>query len=50
MTTTTYTTPADTEIEIYPSKEARDAALGTRMRDGASLSFDRLDDYLRARQ
>jgi len=27
---------------LYPSKEARDAALGTGMTDGVSLSFDRL--------
>ena len=30
----------------YPSKEARDAALGTGMKEGMSLSFDRLDAYL----
>ena len=32
---------------LYPSKEARDAALATGMKDGASVSFDRLADYLR---
>ena len=30
----------------YPSKEARDAALGTGMTDGVSLSFDRLAGLL----
>ncbi|HET9674775.1 MAG TPA: SRPBCC family protein [Gaiellaceae bacterium] len=33
---------------LYPSKEARDAALETGMKDGASVSFDRLADYLRS--
>jgi uncharacterized protein YndB with AHSA1/START domain len=32
---------------LYPSKEARDAALETGMTDGVSESFDRLDAYLR---
>ncbi|MEO8290270.1 MAG: SRPBCC domain-containing protein [Gaiellaceae bacterium] len=32
---------------LYSSKEARDAALATGMKDGASVSFDRLDDYRR---
>lgn len=32
---------------LYPSKEARDAALKTGMKDGASESFDRLAEYLR---
>ena len=32
---------------LYPSKEARDRALGTGMEKGASISFDRLDEYLR---
>jgi uncharacterized protein YndB with AHSA1/START domain len=32
---------------LYPSKEARDAALATGMKDGASVSFERLDEYLR---
>lgn len=31
---------------LYPSGEARDAALGTGMKEGMSLSFDRLADYL----
>jgi uncharacterized protein YndB with AHSA1/START domain len=30
----------------YPSMEARDAALGSGMKDGASVTFDRLADYL----
>ena len=29
----------------YPTKAARDAALGTGMKDGWSASYDRLDDY-----
>jgi uncharacterized protein YndB with AHSA1/START domain len=33
---------------LYPSKEARDAALKTGMKDGATESFDRLVEYLRA--
>jgi uncharacterized protein YndB with AHSA1/START domain len=32
---------------LYPSKEARDAALETGMKEGASQSFDRLEEYLR---
>ncbi len=32
---------------LYPSKEARDAALQTGMKEGASQSFDRLAEYLR---
>jgi len=32
---------------LYPSKEARDAALATGMTKGASISFERLDEYLR---
>jgi uncharacterized protein YndB with AHSA1/START domain len=32
---------------LYPSREARDAALETGMKDGWSLSYDRLDEYLR---
>ena len=39
-----------TEVSIhvlYPSKEARDAALETGMKDGADVSFARLDAYLR---
>jgi uncharacterized protein YndB with AHSA1/START domain len=31
---------------LYPSKEARDRALGTGMKDGWSQSYDRLDTYL----
>jgi uncharacterized protein YndB with AHSA1/START domain len=31
----------------HPSKEARDAALGTGMREGADQSFARLDQLLR---
>ena len=33
---------------LYPSKDARDAAMKTGMKDGASMSFDRLAEYLRA--
>ena len=33
---------------LYPSKEARDAALKTGMQDGVSASYDRLGDYLAA--
>src|SRR4051794_16137788 len=33
---------------LYPTEEARDAALGTGMKAGMSLSFDRLAEYLRA--
>jgi len=36
-----------TQTILYPSKEARDAALGTGMKDGMDQSFDRLDEYLR---
>jgi uncharacterized protein YndB with AHSA1/START domain len=32
---------------LYPSKEARDAALQTGMKDGASVTFERLAEYLR---
>lgn len=32
----------------YPSKEARDAALKTGMKEGANQSYDRLDAHLRA--
>jgi uncharacterized protein YndB with AHSA1/START domain len=31
----------------YPSKEARDAAMKTGMTDGMSMTFDRLEEYLR---
>jgi uncharacterized protein YndB with AHSA1/START domain len=33
---------------LYPSKEARDAAIGTGMKEGWSASYDRLDGYLPA--
>ena len=36
-----------TSTILYPSKEARDAALATGMKDGASTSYDRLAAYLR---
>jgi uncharacterized protein YndB with AHSA1/START domain len=32
---------------LYPSKEARDAAMQTGMADGASMTFDRLAQFLR---
>lgn len=32
---------------LYPSQEARDAALATGMKEGAAMSFDRLAEYLR---
>jgi len=35
-----------THTMLYPSKEARDAALQTGMTDGASVTFDRLAKYL----
>ena len=31
---------------LYPSKEARDAALKTGMKDGIAISYNRLADYL----
>lgn len=31
---------------LFPSKEARDAAVKTGMQDGVEESFDRLDEYL----
>jgi uncharacterized protein YndB with AHSA1/START domain len=34
---------------LYPSKEARDAALQTGMKEGMSMSFDRLAEYLRTK-
>ncbi len=40
--TTTVTT-----IILYPSKEARDAALKSGMKEGVNLSYNRLADYLR---
>ena len=36
-----------TQTVLYPSKEARDAALKTGMKEGVSQSFDRLAEYLR---
>ena len=36
-----------TSTILYPSKEARDAAMQTGMKDGASVSFDRRAEYLR---
>ena len=33
---------------LYPSKEARDAAMKTGMKDGADTSFRRLDAYVQA--
>jgi uncharacterized protein YndB with AHSA1/START domain len=38
-----------TQTVLYPSTEARDAALETGMKDGAAQSFDRLAEYLRGR-
>jgi uncharacterized protein YndB with AHSA1/START domain len=35
-----------TQTILYPSKEARDAATKTGMKDGAEQSYDRLDAYL----
>jgi uncharacterized protein YndB with AHSA1/START domain len=32
---------------LYPSKEARDAALQTGMKDGMSQGYDLLEEYLR---
>jgi uncharacterized protein YndB with AHSA1/START domain len=34
---------------LYPSREARDAAMATGMKDGASASFDRLEKYLQTK-
>ena len=36
-----------TSTMLYPSPETRDAALETGMKDGATVSFDRLAEYLR---
>lgn len=36
-----------TQTVLYPSREARDAALETGMKEGASLSYDRLAERLR---
>jgi uncharacterized protein YndB with AHSA1/START domain len=33
---------------LYPSKEARDAALKTGMKEGMALSFNRLAEHLGA--
>ena len=35
-----------TQTILYPSQEARDAAIQTGMKEGAAQSFDRLADYL----
>ena len=35
-----------TQTILFPSEQARDAALKTGMKDGASMSFDRLASYL----
>ncbi len=32
---------------LYPSKDAREAALGTGMKEGWAASYDRLDEYLK---
>ena len=32
----------------YPSKEARDTALGTGMKEGMTTGYERLDEYLSA--
>jgi uncharacterized protein YndB with AHSA1/START domain len=32
---------------LYPSKEARDRALGTGMKEGWARSYDLMDEYLR---
>ena len=37
-----------TQTMLYPSKEARDAALKTGMKDGANQSYDRLEAHLRS--
>jgi uncharacterized protein YndB with AHSA1/START domain len=37
-----------TQRILYPSKEARDAALETGMQEGVTLSYDRLAKYLRS--
>jgi uncharacterized protein YndB with AHSA1/START domain len=36
-----------TQRVLYPSKEARDAALQTGMKEGMNATFVRLDEYLR---
>jgi uncharacterized protein YndB with AHSA1/START domain len=35
-----------TQTVLYPSKEARDAALQTGMKDGMNRTYERLDEYL----
>jgi uncharacterized protein YndB with AHSA1/START domain len=37
-----------TQTILYPSVEARDAAIATGMQQGIDSGFDRLDDYLKA--
>jgi len=37
-----------TSTVLYPSKEARDAALKTGMKEGMTQSFDRLAEYMHA--
>jgi uncharacterized protein YndB with AHSA1/START domain len=37
-----------TSTALYPSKEARDAALKTGMKDGMTQSFNRLAEYLQS--
>jgi hypothetical protein len=39
-----------TQTSLYQPKEARDAALATGMKEGASMSVDRLAEYLRTLQ
>ena len=50
LNTTVFTEKAGkttmTATILYPSKEARDAALKTGMKEGASQSYDRLAEYL----
>jgi uncharacterized protein YndB with AHSA1/START domain len=36
-----------TQTALYPSREARDAAMETGMTEGAAVSFDRLAEHLR---
>ena len=36
-----------TQRILYPSKQARDAALQTGMKEGVNVSYDRLATYLR---
>ena len=38
-----------TTTVLYASKEARDAALQTGMKEGMDVGFERLDEYLRTR-